>query len=285
MLKERKRKVLTRFSPQIRSKHPSYDNLRGRLEKLPFRSVVRFGSTTEIGDERRLGGNRIEINTPDSIRNSADKLKMKQCFTQAGVKTAKWGKANAYSSITNEGVVYTQHDLPNTILNYPIIAKHRFGARGEGNTKLDNQQELEAWMTGKTLSNYIFEKFYTYSREYRLHVSILGECFYTCRKMLRRDTPESETWHRHDDNCVWILEENPSFNKPGNWEAIVEDCVKALKSLGGDIMGFDVKMQGSSKQNPEWIILESNSACSLGEMTTVKYKEHIPLVLKYKKSL
>lgn len=281
MLKEKRRKVLTRFSPQIRSKHPSYDNLRGRLEKLPFKSVVRFGSTTDIGDERRLGGNRIEINTPDSIRNSADKLKMKQCFTTAGCKTADWYTAtsgNFYIGSSFAGI-----DI--NVLPYPIIAKHRFGARGEGNTKLDNQQQLEQWMVGKTMSNYIFEKFYTYSREYRLHVSILGECFYTCRKMLHRDTPESETWHRHHDNCVWILEENPSFNKPNNWAAIVEDCVKALKSLGGDIMGFDVKMQNSNKQNPEWIILESNSACSLSEMTTIKYKEHIPLVLKHKKLL
>jgi hypothetical protein len=267
-------KPITKFSPQVRSKHPSYDNIRGRLGKFPFRSVVRFGSLFEYGDEVRLGGRRIEINSPQSIRNSASKLLMKQCFTRAGVKTADWWTQGALNDWARD--------------KFPIIAKHHFGARGEGNTKLDNQQALEAWMRGKTLSNYIFEKFYTYSKEYRLHVSINGECFYACRKVLKRDTNTEDRWHRHDDNCAWLIDTNPNFERPSNWNDIVSDCVNALRALGGDVMGFDVKTQSARdsknrlREYPEWIILESNSACSLGDITTQKYLEQIPKVLKYK---
>jgi hypothetical protein len=29
--------------------------------------------------------------------------------------------------------------------------------------------------------------------------------------MLKQGTPEEQQWHRHDSNCVWIMEENPAF--------------------------------------------------------------------------
>ena len=82
------------------------------------------------------------------------------------------------------------------------------------NTKINNQEELEAWLLGKNLNNYIFEQFCKMTREYRLHVTKFG-CFYTCRKLVKSDAPE-DTWQKHDDVCNWVLEENPSFKKPKN---------------------------------------------------------------------
>ena len=82
------------------------------------------------------------------------------------------------------------------------------------------------------------KKYYTYTREYRLHITKDG-CFYACRKMLKRDAEED----RHDSNCVWIVEDNPEFNKPDNWNDIVSDCVKAMQSVGLDICAIDIKMQ------------------------------------------
>lgn len=214
---------------------------------------------------------------------------MKQCFTRGGVKTADWwtfdNSNRFFNQVTGGHTAY--NDLP-----YPIIVKSHHGSRGEGNSLLNNQQELEAWMRGKTLSNYIFEKYYTYTREYRLHVTEDG-CFYTCRKMLKRDTPEDKKFQRHDDNCVWIMENNPEFNKPVNWNDIVADCVKALKSLGLDIAGFDVKVQsakdskGRLRDICEWIVIESCSAPSFGNVTLEKYTTEIPKVLnkKWKKPL
>jgi hypothetical protein len=284
-----KLKTITSFTPQVRSMHPSHRVLKGTLNKVKARVIVRLGSTTTTQEAYPTKtaeqlSKVIEINTVQAIKNSASKLLMKQCFTRAGVKTAQWYTANRvdnFSAHNNNGNSYNSVSTGISQLPYPIIAKSLYGSRGEGNTKLDNQQQLEAWIRDKVLSNYIFEKFYTYSKEYRIHVTNDG-CFYTCRKLLRNDTPESEQWHRHDENSVWIVEENPAFKKPTNWNDIVADCISAKNALGLDICAFDVKTQGSLKTNPEWIILESCSAPSFGEITAIKYKEELNKLISQK---
>ena len=129
---------------------------------------------------------RIEINTVQAVQNSRSKLLMKQKFTEAGVKTADWWTKDEHSfnqnGLTANGTMINQ-------LPYPIIAKSHFGQGGAGNTKLDNQAALEDWMRGKDLTGYIFEKFYNYSREYRLHVT-QRENFLSWRKMRKRDARE-----------------------------------------------------------------------------------------------
>lgn len=277
-------KTITSFKTQIRSRHPSHGWLRANMPKFPFRSIVRLGSTLSLQEayptktvEQRA---RIkEINSVQGVKNSSSKLLMKQCFTRSGVKTADWftytggGFVQHTNGMINRGIMIAE-------LPYPIIAKSHYGSRGEGNSMIHNQVELESWMRGKTVSNYIFEKYYSYNREYRLHVTKNG-CFYTCRKMLKQGTPEDKKFQRHDDNCVWIMDTNPAFDKPVNWNEIVADCVKALGSLGLDIAGFDVKCQsakdskGKTRIVCEWIVIESGSACSHGEVTKVKYKEEI----------
>lgn len=281
------KKKYTLFRPKVHSRHPSHSNLRTELPLLPFRSCIRLGSTTERPDTVTNGGNRIECNTVEAVKNSSNKLLMKQCFSDNDVITADWW----YKDMgTNRDILCNGSDhseIRISALDYPIIAKSLFGSRGNGNTKLDTQEELEIWMRGKTLSNYIFEKFYSYTREYRLHITKEG-CFYTCRKMLKRDAPEENKWQRHDDNCVWILEDNEAFDKPVNWDTIIEHSVKALNAVGLDIGAVDVKVQSATKSNgrtrtnPKFIIIEINSAPSFGIITEQKYLEQIPKILKSK---
>ena len=152
-----------------------------------------------------------------------------------------------------------------------------FGSRGRGNTKHDNAQQLEAFIRGKDMSNYIFEKFYDYAREYRLHVSARG-CFYTCRKMIKEGTPDKDRWFRNDSNSVWILEDNPQFNKPATWTQIERDCVQALNRIGLDFAAFDVKV---AAKTGDWIIIESNSAPSFGDLTLGKYVREIPNIVNH----
>lgn len=265
------------FRPLILSRHPSHSILRAKnqtLPLLPFRSVIRLGSSTE-------SDGRLEINTVEAVKNSASKLLMKQKFTEAGVKTANWWHLVdadgivAYPTNKNTGYV----ELEN--LPFPIVAKSHFGSRGVGNTKFNTKEELEAWLPNKNLNNYIFEEFVKMTREYRLHVTKFG-CFYTCRKLVKNDAPE-DTWQKHDDVCNWVLEENPSFKKPKNWDAIVADCIKAKDALGLDICAFDVGVQGAKdgveRENPEWVIFESCSAPSFGDITGKKYVEILPKLL------
>lgn len=281
--------------PSVRSRHNTHSGLRTKLERLPFRSIVRLGSTTsteEINIERRSKGLQpavfVELNSVDAVKNSSSKLKMKQCFTRDGVKTADWWVYHNVGTFEKINISSTDPTLIKD-MPYPIVAKSHFGSRGEGNTLLNDRAELETWMRGKTLNNYIFEKYYNYSREYRLHISAEG-CFYTCRKMLKRDAPEGNKWQRHDDNCVWILEENSQFDKPVNWNSIVEHSVKALNSVGLDVGAVDVRVQSRLdgrdrvRENPDFIIVEINSAPSFGELTEQHYLTQIPRILNRKRN-
>ena len=267
------------FRPLILSRHPSHSILRAKnqtLPLLPFRSVIRLGSTT-------VSDGRLEINTTEAVKNSASKLLMKQKFIEAGVKTANWYTFSNYLFYPNGDLTLGGTDQTRGIetIEYPIVAKSLFGSRGIGNTKINNQEELEAWLPNKNLNNYIFEAFCKMTREYRLHITKFG-CFYTCRKLVKNDAPE-DTWQKHDDVCNWVLEENPSFKKPKNWDAIVADCIKAKDALGLDICAFDVGVQGAlngvERENPEWVIFESCSAPSFGAITGQEYIKILPKLL------
>lgn len=277
------------FRLNIRSRHPSHSPLKRLGVRLPFRSVVRFGSDW-TGD----GNPRVECNSVEAVKTSANKLLMKRAFSNINnnVVTADW-----YTS-TN-GSVFRCLDQGNITLGaseltYPIVAKHVHGSRGEGNYLLKTQAELTSWLHGKTLQNYIFEKFYDYSREYRLHVTKDG-CFYSCRKMLKEETPKENRWFRNDSNSVWIKQFDDAgklksdFDQPVNWKAIVAESVKALEAVGLDIGAIDVRVQsakdkkGVARKDPKFIILETNSAPSFGDVTLEKYEDEVPRVLLAKR--
>jgi len=292
-----KKKNYTKFRPMVRSRHPSHSILRLKnrtLPLLPFKSIIRLGSTTDQSDTVSNGGDRIELNTIDAIRNSSSKLRMKRCFVKGKVKTAVgylWSeKLNFILMDSNEDLILSINDL-----QYPIISKSLFGSRGKGNTKHNTPEELQAWMKGKNCKSYIFEKYYNYSREYRLHVNSEG-CFYTCRKMLKRETEDEKKWYRNDDNCVWIMENSETglFDKPVNWDDVVLHSVKALNAVGLDFGAVDLRIQSSTdsknrkRDYSEFIVVEINSAPSFGDnqeeltFVTKQYIEEIPKMLKLK---
>ena len=273
-------KKYTMFRSKIRTQHPSHEVLRTELPLLPFRSVVRLGSLTDIEDSVTNGGSRIECNTIEACRTSANKLLMKKAFDEAKVTTATWLEC----SKGNEAIKRFAKE------RYPVVMKHIYGSRNSGNTLVKTEAELTTWLMGKDLGKYIIEKFYNFNREYRLHVTKEG-CFYTCRKMLKSDTPEDKRWFRNDSNCTWILEDNENFDKPSNWDKVVAECVKALLAVKLDIGAIDLRIQsaetskGKDRKEPEMIVIETASAPSFGQITAEKYIAEIPKVLKYKKSL
>jgi hypothetical protein len=287
--------MLKYFRPRVRTRHPSHKHLRPQYKKLPlfpFRSIIRLGSFTEL-KPNKINKSRVEINTVEAISNSADKLKMKQCFTQENVKTADWSYKGDDTDMFwlhkygEEPALYIKEAWLDQ-LEFPVVSKHIRGSRGTGNKKHDTVEELETWMNGKDLSNYIFEKYYSYNREYRLHVDEEG-CFYTCRKMLKSDAPQEVRWYRNDDHCVWILEENELFDKPSNWDDVVSESVKALKAVGLDFGAIDLRIQSATmrdgetpRENPEFIVVEINSAPSFGGLTEEAYLRELPRIIKNK---
>lgn len=263
---------------RILSRHPSCAKLRHKIFIKGSKVVYRHGSTTK-------GDFKYEINSVESVRNSADKLRMKECFTKAGISQANWRRLEILKSKEQMATFIKEVGFPDNHL----IIKSRFGSRGNGNYLIKTQKELDAFISSRNCSDYIIEEYKNYSKEFRIHVHANGY-FYTCRKALKKDTPDTEKFQRHDDNCVWILETNPDFGKPSNWVDIVSDCVKALKAIGGDVLAFDVKAtdpKNSKEKNKavKWIIIESCSAPSFGDVTADRYIVELPKIIKNKYNL
>lgn len=274
------KKVITHHHLRVLSRHPSVSQIRGKILIPGIKVVYRHGSTTQ-------GSFQYEINSVQSIKNSADKLKMKECFDKAGVTHAKWRKLEQLNNKQACDVFLKEVGFPENHL----ILKSRFGSRGNGNYFIKTKAELDSFLKAhlSSLSNYIVEEYKSYLQEYRIHVSKDGY-FYTCKKALKKDTPAAEKFQRHDDNCVWLIETNPNFNKPSNWNAIVTDCIKALNAMGGDCFAFDVKTtspQNSKEKDKsvKWILIESCSAASFGDITAIKYIENLPKIVKSKYNL
>jgi glutathione synthase/RimK-type ligase-like ATP-grasp enzyme len=220
---------------------------------------------------------------------------MKDCFerTFRDIPTADWAYLADFGVHDRAVMSLDDADCYRNAIHWDndgaIVAKHIFGSRGRGNTLHENVDSFLQWTIGKNPSNYIVERYYPYSREYRLHVTADG-CFYSCRKMLRADVPVRNRWFRNDSNCVWVREENPDFDRPVNWDAIEAACVNALTAVGLDVGACDVRVQSATKRNgdvrtdPAFIVVEINSAPSFGDVTAVKYLEQIPNILVRKAS-
>lgn len=275
----KKIKKPTSFYLRVLSRHPSTSGLRNTVLINGMKVVYRHGSTTSSGLP-------YEINSVASIKTSADKKLMKEAFDRADISHALWlPLSKSRDDKANFDAMLKKLDFGSDKKSYLII-KSRMGSRGNGNTLIKTKTELDAFLkrNSGSLDHYIVEEYKNYSCEYRIHVTARGY-FYTCRKMLKKDTPDDKKFQRHDDNCTWYVEDNPNFNKPSNWNEIVTDCKKALNTIGADVLAFDVKttsIKDSKDKKAKWIIIESCSAPSFGTGTMEKYKEELPKIVKAK---
>jgi len=275
MLKKAVKKQITKFRVRLRTKNFTADKLRDKLYNTFYSKpiIVRLGSLTPI-EEITSRQDILEINKTEAIEISRNKREMKEAFTNNDVKTANWYTWEANKTIIERGD-----------LSYPIISKSLFGQGGAGNTLHKDHKSLETWMKGKDLNNYIFEEYYNYAREYRLHVTQNGN-FLSWRKLRKNDA--KDRWYFNSDNCVWIGEENPLFDKPINWEEIQQDCIKACKAVGLDICAVDVRVQssedkdGNKRKTCEYIVLETNSAPALSNIGSEAYYEQIVKIIQNK---
>lgn len=271
---------------RIRSRNFSCRELR-EIETR-FTTIYRMGSTTPLGAITRVP-RVIEINSIDGCSISSNKIAMKKRFWHAHIRTPKFYLITSEADPEGSFFDKTRHML--TKWRNGVIAKRYNSSKGHGIFIIRNEEDIESFMemirrTHDYYHKWIFERFSTYSREYRLHCTRDG-CFYACRKMLKNDA--DVRWHRHDENSVWITEQNELFERPECWDDLVTDCVNALKALNLDIAAFDVKVQStdsSIERKPDWVqkylILEVNTAPGLGEVGLQKYKETLPLVIDKK---
>lgn len=237
-----------------------------------------MGSTTPTAQITKRK-DYIEINSAEACRISSNKIAMKKRFSHGKIPTAEWFQLKR--SLVNfkwvndkKDKVYFCNKVNYWLAKYEkVIIKHKFSSKGNGLYLITCKSDFDDFCKGinlADLSSYIVERYYTYTKEYRLHINKNG-CFYANRKMLRDDA--KVRWHRHDNNSVWIKEDNPLFDKPTNWDDVIKSCISAMKSVGLDVAAFDIKIQSSKKKNPKWIILECNSAPGLGEIGLEYYKQ------------
>lgn len=281
--KQKRKKPITQFRIRLRTKNHTAEDLRDKLYTTFHNKpvIVRLGSLTPI-EEISSRQDVLEINRTEAIEISRNKREMKEAFTKAGVKTANWWTwgqiVDDRGFVNNSGNMWGFEDLP-----YPILSKSLFGQGGVGNTLHKDQKSLETWIKGKDLSNYIFEEYYNYAREYRLHVTQEGN-FLSWRKLRKNDA--KERWYFNSDNCVWVGEDNALFDKPVNWEEIQKHAILACKTVGLDICAVDVRVQsstdedGNKRKTCDFIILETNSAPSLGEKGSEIYYNQILNLIK-----
>jgi len=266
-------------SVRIFSRHPSHNSIRNKIYVPRNKHIIfRLGS---LSTPRRKAD--LEINTVESIQNTMNKITMKKLFYASGVKSPEF-----YLLYNDVGGIYEDNgfkfisfeDLSNKF-NYPILAKKTYRSRGRGMKKLDTKEEFLDFIENYIKNNrrhhqnpYYIEEYKNYTKEYRIHCSALGGYFYTCRKMLKGDA--EDRWYRNDSNSTWFLEDNPQFDKPETWDQIVEDCNNARKALGLFIGGADVRVN----KKGEHMIIEMNSACSLGEKTALAYIRELEKIVK-----
>lgn len=280
--KQKRKKPITQFRVRLRTKNHTAEDLRDKLYTTFHNKpvIVRLGSLTPI-EEISSRQDVLEINKTEAIEISRNKREMKEAFTKAKVKTANWFFHNegSFYEVGVEGIA----SIPFKQLPYPILSKSLFGQGGVGNTLHKDQKSLEEWMKGKDLSNYIFEEYYNYAREYRLHVTKEGN-FLSWRKLRKNDA--KERWYFNSDNCIWVGEDNALFDKPVNWEEIQKHAILACKTVGLDICAVDVRVQsstdedGNKRKTCDFIILETNSAPSLGEKGSEIYYNQILNLIK-----
>jgi len=249
---------------RVFTRHPTHRILKRAIKTNGKKVVLRLGSSTT----GRTPAD-IEINTVAAVNNCSNKVLMKELFADAGVCSPEY-----YTYKDKDNVLFNNKVISIEELPYPILSKKTFRSRGTGMSKIGSIAEMRTFLrktTYNTNNPFYFERFYNYTREYRIHTSSIeaNSYFYSCRKMLKTDA--TKRWYRNNSNSLWYLEENNAFNKPVTWDAIITDCYKALTALKLDLCAFDVKVN----KEGSWVILEGNSAPAFGTITAEKYLKQI----------
>jgi glutathione synthase/RimK-type ligase-like ATP-grasp enzyme len=245
---------------QIRTKNPSAAPLR-RSIFVNKRAIVRLGSRTP---SRQIYPTQsfVEVNTVESIENSRDKLRMKECFSRYDVKQAEW--------LTLDQAPITR------MADFPYVGKQIIGFKGHGMQLIENDDQLRTFL--RTHNNsYFIEKFYNYAREYRIHATS-DHSFLSWRKLRRADA--EQRWFFNSTNCNWVGEDHELFQRPNNWDELCNAAVMAVRSVGLDIGAVDIRVQ--SRNNPDYIVCEVNSAPQLGEIGIGHYRREITNIINNK---
>lgn len=224
------------------------------LRNLLFskRILLRLGSTTPLISKFKY----LEINSIEGVRTSANKITMKKAFDSANIRHSEWINSASKDNIRN---FYNKHKI--------LIAKHKHSSKGKDIYYIDSIEFLEDFMNKVNLKDFVFEKYYFFPNEYRVHIDVNHGCFYSCKKIIKEDAEIQ--WHKHADNSVFVLV-TEEYKLPECWNDLINDCIKVLKEMKLTIACFDILCC-----NNDFIIVESNTAPSLATYGITYYSNHL----------
>lgn len=221
--------------------------------KLHNRVLLRLGSTTPLVSKFKY----IELNTIKGVQISANKIHMKKAFDKAHVTHSEWISSKDVNVIID---FVKKHKI--------VIAKHHHSSKGEGIYYIDNFGALNDFVLNHPdIHNYVFEKYYFFPNEYRVHIDVNHGCFYACKKVLLEDADVE--WHKHANNSKFVLVRRGDII-PDCWDNMLTECHSAMIEMGLHIACFDVLCS-----NNEFIVVESNTAPSLADYGITYYSNHI----------
>lgn len=239
---------------------------------------MRFGSKTELSD----GKNRVECNTVESILNTSNKETMKILFMKNKVSSPELYLINSIEKPikvdATDGKEVKHIGVKINELPFPLIAKRKFHQRGIGMYKINDLDQLKTFLNDAEFksNSYHFEKFFSGSQEFRLHVSpLLEKEIFSVKKVRTVDEKGDLPWHFHLNEGAFLKD----FEKPKNWKEIVEECKKAVAALKLDVGAVDVRL---NKDATKIMVIEVNSAPGMGDLTTDHYINGLKEILTKK---
>lgn len=238
------------YKLRVFSPNKSCSPLRG----IPFykRILLRLGSTSPLNSKYKY----LELNTIKGVRISANKILMKEAFDRCAINHSEWINSSDKKEINN---FFEDNKI--------LIVKHRHSSKGKNIYYIDSKDSLNSLLSKINPKSFVFEKYYFFPWEYRVHVDVNHGCFYACKKVLNEDAEVQ--WHKHANNSSFVLVKKDS-KLPECWNNIIRDCILALKEMDLTIACFDVLCS-----NNKFIIVESNTAPSLASFGLTYYINHL----------
>jgi len=181
----------------------------------------------------------FKINSIQSIKNVFSKIKMKGLLRDNNIKSPD------FQLIDMNNLEKTINQVIDNFPESGYIGKPNYSFDDNSSVRLETKNETEEFINKFCKSNYYLEVFINSTKEYNIHVSELGHCFYSFEKILIDD----------------VEKKNINFDKPDNWLDIIQECQNARKAVGLDICNVDVKID----KDDNFYILNVNVTCLLDD--------------------
>lgn len=237
---------------RLRVFSPNHSCAALRAVRLDQRVLLRLGSTTPLVSKYKY----LELNSIKGVKVSSNKILMKKCFDDVQARHSDYIYT---SNVKHLKEFFNKHKI--------LIAKHKHSCKGKGIYYIDSEEALNELIQKINISDYIFEEYRFFPKEYRVHIDVNTGCFYACLKKLNKDADVE--WHKHGNNSTFV-HLTPMDKYPDCWDEMIEDCKKVMRMIDLTICCFDVLCS-----NDDFILLESNTAPALGSYGLTYYSNHL----------